>query len=125
MMKQARNGHGCALANFKGSMAVFVVGGYSYGNYLDSVEVLNLKENKWKALSSRLPFPLGSLKVVAARSPMYHIYAVGGKKGKREPVATIYGMNKSEKWDHVGDLKLARWGHSTINMQLKDIPGCQ
>jgi len=125
MMKQARAQHGCAVANFKGTLTAFVVGGYNDNDhYLDSVEVFNLKGYEWKTLQSKLPFPLSSLQVVTARSLKYHIYAVGGYT-KHRPVATIYGLNTSVEWEHVDDLKHARSAHSTINMQLKDIPGCQ
>ena len=58
----------------------------------------------------------------------YHIYAVGGFGNLGNglgTVATIYGLNKSEEWEHVDDLKQARKLHLTINMKLKDIPGCQ
>ena len=123
-MKQARATHGCAVANFKGSLTAFVVGGYNGDDNLDSVEVLDLKDDEWKTLQSKLPFPLTSLQVVTARSLKYHIYAVGGY-GKQGHVATIYGLNTSVEWEHVDDLKHARLMHSTINMQLKDIPGCQ
>ena len=125
MMNQARAEHGCSVSSFKGSLAVFVAGGYTADNgYLDSVEVLNLKDGEWKTMSSKLPVPLYYLQVVSARSLKYHIYAVGGK-GNQGGVATIYGLNTSEEWEHVDDLKQSRYGHSTINMQLKDIPGCQ
>ena len=126
-MNQARSGHGCAVANFKGSLTVFVAGGYnSDDGYLDSVEVLDLKDDQWKTLPSKLPVPLRSLQVLSARSLKYHIYAVGGyNMDIQGRVATIYGLNKSEEWEHVDDLKHARSSHSTINMKLKDIPGCQ
>ena len=124
-MNQARYTHGCTVANFKGSLTVFVAGGYTYdGGYLDSVEVLDLKDDQWKTLPSKLPVPLDNLQVLSARSLKYHIYAVGGYSNQGV-VATIYGLNKSEEWEHVDDLKQARSHHSTINMKLKDIPGCQ
>ena len=124
MMNQARVWHGCAVAKFKEMLTVFVAGGYHGGN-LDSVEVLNLKDKEWKTLNSKLPFPLSGLQVVTAKSLNYHIYAVGGYTDNQKEVATIYGLNASEEWEHVDDLKNARSFHSTINMQLKDIPGCQ
>ena len=124
-MKQARSNHGCAVANFKGTLTAFVVGGYNGNDNLDSVEVLDLKDDEWKTLQSKLPFPLRDLQVVTARVLKYHIYAVGGYSMEKGRVATIYGLNTSEEWEHVDDLKHARSRHSTINMQLKDIPGCQ
>ena len=124
-MNQARRAHGCTVSSFKESLTVFVAGGYDVDdNDLDSVEVLNLKDGGWKRMSSKLPFPLYSLKVVPARTLKYYVYAVGGT-GNRGRVATIYGLNTSEEWEHVDDLKHARSEHSTINMQLKDIPGCK
>ena len=124
MMNRARQNHGCSVANFKGSLTVFVVGGWNGNDYIDSVEVFNVKDDKWKTFSSKLPVPLYDLQVVPARCLKYHMYAVGGI-GDWGVKTTIYGLNKNEEWEHVDDLQHARQKHSTINMQLKDIPGCQ
>ena len=124
-MNEARINHGCATASYKGAVHVFVVGGYNR-NYLDSMEVFNVKEERWieDFRSTKLPVPLYGLQIVQANSPDFLVYAVGGIDSKYDPVSTIYGLNKNKQWEKIGNLGTERYDHATINSGLNAIPGC-
>ena len=124
-LNEARRYHGCATASYKGAVHVFVVGGYN-GNRLDSMEVFNVKEERWieDFRSTKLPVPLDSLQVVQAHSPDFLVYAVGGVSNDILVVSTIYGLSRNKQWEKIGDLKTKRYWHATVNIASNDIPGC-
>ena len=125
-MNKSRRLHGCATASYKGSVHVFVVGGWN-GNKLDSMEVFNVKEERWidDFRNSKLPVPLSGLQVVRANSPNFLVYAVGGQDFNYKTVSTIYGLNNKKQWEKIGDLNTKRYSHATVNVGSNEIQGCQ
>ena len=122
-LNEARYGHDCATASYNGDVHVFVVGGRrNSDDYLDSMEVFNVMEERWieDFRSTKLPVPLDSLQVVEGNSPDFLVYVVGGDSND-VPIPTIYGLSKNKQWEKIGDLKTKRYSHATINIGQYEI----
>ena len=84
------------MSSYDGSDSIFVVGGQDENfQSLNTMEIYNMKKNKWILQTSKLPFPLKGMQVIHAYSPEYHIYMAGGERPWRMGGTTgaIYGFH--------------------------------
>ena len=123
-MNEAREYHGCTTTTINGIKTVLVVGGHNNGYDVNTMEVYDPSKNEWTLHSSLLPTPLRLLQVVPSRSLKYSAYVIGGW-GNGHSQTAIYGLNRNQEWELVGNLKQKRNFHASLNLRKNDIPGCK
>ena len=123
-MNEVRRYPRCTTTTINGLKIVLVVGGMGNNGFLNTMEVYDPSKNEWTLHSSLLPIPLFGLQVVPSRSLKYSAYVIGGY-GNGESQKAIYGLNKNQEWELVGNLKQKRNSHSSLNLLKDDIPGCK
>ena len=128
-MNKDRVWHGCTTTIIGTSKVVLVVGGYNRGA-LNTMEMYNPLKNEWTLHSTRLPLRLIHLQVVNSHSLNYLVYVIGGEgsdteEKRYEDHSAIYGLNKTEKWELVGNLQQKRHYHASLNIQNNDFLDCK
>ena len=122
-MNEVRKDHGCAATIFGTSKVALVVGGNNRNGFLDTMEMYD--SNEWTLHSTRLPLPRFYLQIVNSYSLNYLVYAIGGYGRPGDVQGEIYGLNKTEKWELVGNMKQKRYMHASLNIKSNDFPICK
>ena len=120
-----RRQHAC-MVDLKSS-TIHVMGGGDQNNYrLSSTEKLKFNDvnRKWE-MASNLKEPLDYSTAVSSRSNEFVGYLVGGYVNSRS-TSKIWGLRRSDQqWiDTSKRLKIARYGHTVVNVYENQISNC-
>ena len=118
-MKERRRRHSCVVVEDQ----IIVVGGWD-GTYLKTSEIFNIQNRSWRS-GPELPKGIVYAQLVKAREGMkYSAYLIGGETGSNY-LSSIYGLTKDlKKFDKIGDLKKARFGHVALTIPEDMIDRC-
>ena len=139
-MKQGRCIHGCmAVRENNKIVAVYSIAGWDGRDYdnkvlFSSSEILTVDDMIWKSGPS-LPESLFGNSAVASKSSEALGYSVAGSSDKHN-----YGRYEYKIWElkrkeniwksiqssrsSIGYLQDARHGHTVVNAEYRDLPGC-
>ena len=120
----ARINHACMVD--PKTDTIHVMGGYDMSNdvSLDSTETLKEGSKEWK-MGPNLKERVRNSEAVSSRSVEYVGYLVAGWAVGDGNYAKTYGLRRRDmEWIEMSkQLKLPRWDHSVVNVQLGEI-GC-
>jgi len=119
-LNTGRSGHACGwYTDTEGKRTNIVAGGYSYGSYLDSVELLVDGENGW-TYGSPLPKPLMALRGVTVMS---QFYITGGKyyEGDIDKYEDAIQLFQEYGWTTVGHMNVSRAYHAVSVVNFDDV----